>query len=166
VRQYTEVQGTLSPLHPSITVQVPVNVTTSSFGLSVRSTTVSNLGQVPVVQRLLLVDGQGDTVDQYEPDSAQGQPAPQSVDVLLRGAPEGGRLLVQIATADGAQAVQTGTVPPSSPDRSATVSFVLGVQRQDQSLTPQGVTSVLGQAVVGTLLFISSMQSGRPSGPD
>jgi hypothetical protein len=160
VERYAEVHGTLAPEHPSITIQVPVSVTTGSVGLSVRPAGLeTDLGELPVVEGLVLVDVRGETVDQVALESGQGQPPAQSVNVLLHDPPAGGRLLVQIATSSASQAIQTGTSSGSSPDRASAVSFVLGVQRQDVESAQQDSAPAQGQVVVGTVLISSSAET-------
>ncbi|MFI5458841.1 MAG: hypothetical protein ACHRXM_25720 [Isosphaerales bacterium] len=164
VLRYVEVPGTLNPGRTSVTIQVPVDLTTSSLGISVRSSTASvDPGETPVIEHMQLVDPQGEPVDQYTPDSGQGQPPAQSVNVLLHNAPAGGSLLVQITTLNGALATQTGTTTVSSPDANWNVSFVLGVQRQGEDPAQQVAAPAQGQVAVGTLFFTSSSQSGLSS---
>ncbi|HKI40388.1 MAG TPA: hypothetical protein VKA66_08370, partial [Mycobacterium sp.] len=164
MQRYMEVPGNLNAGHTSMTFQVPLDVMTSSLGISVRSSTTStDPGETPIVEQVQLVDSQGEPVDQYSPDSGQGQPPAQSVNVLLHNAPAGGRLLVQITTVNSALATQTGTTPVSSPDPNWNVSFVLGVQRQGEDSAQQVAAPAQGQVAVGTLFFPSSSQSGLSS---
>ncbi|CEF48391.1 unnamed protein product [uncultured bacterium] len=161
VQWYAEVQGTLSAGHPSMMIQVPVGQTTSSVGIFVRSATTGfEHGQLPIVERLLLVDVQGQPVDQFAPDPAQGQTAMQAVNVFLHDAPSGGRLLVQITAAENGHTSLPGPGSGSGGDPNWAVSFVLGVQRQEQNSAVQAAVPALGQALVGTLSSGSSPSSG------
>jgi hypothetical protein len=164
VQSYAVLRGTLSAERPSITVQVPLGLATSSVGLAVRAASPTNRGEVPVVQRLVLVDVQGQTVDQYTPDSAQGQPEPQNVNVVLPNAPSGGRLLVQIGAADGPQAIAPSPMTVSSADPNGNITFVLGVQRREQDSAGQpGAALGQGQAILGTVwLGLSSLSGASP----
>jgi len=146
-----------------MTIQVPVSPLTSALGLSIGPTAGSDPGDSPLIERMALLDQDGNTLDQVGPDWGQGQPAPQSVTVLLHDAPAGGRLLVQVSTASGALSTQTGPTTVSSASATGNVSFVLGVQRQEAGSTQQGASPGQGQVAVGTLLPISSGQSGLSS---
>jgi len=159
VQRYAEFRGTLNPGQSSMTVQIPVDAMTSSLGISVRpSGNGIDPAESPVIERMQLVDLQGDTVDQIATDSQQGQPPPQSVNVLLHNAPAGGQLLVQITTAAGALATPTNPTTVSGPASSWNVSFVLDVQRQEDS-AQQGAPPAQGLVAVGTVPFASSSQS-------
>jgi len=162
-QRYAEVEGTLTVERASITYQVSLDAMTGSVGFFVRPLNGMDPGDLPVVDGVTLLDQEGNTLDQVGPDFGPGQSPPQALSVLLHDAPAGGRLLVQISTASGALATQTGPTTLSSPSATGNVSFVLGVQRQEDGSAQQGAAPAQGQVAVGTLLFTSSGQSGLSS---
>jgi hypothetical protein len=160
--RHLEVDGTFSPDHTSQSYEIPVGPLTTSLRLGVSTPGAPNPSELPVFTQLSFVNPAG-AHGAAGPAWSQDPGAPEDLIVLLRDAPAGANLLVQIGAA-GPSGTPAGTTNVPGPSSNWTVPYVLNVERQDaQGSARQLVPAAQGSVSVGALVFAATSPVGYSS---
>jgi hypothetical protein len=161
------IKGMIDSDHPYMWVPIPVGPNDQAMELSVHSTS-GQPGESPAVAQVDLESSTGAPLAQYGPGNGTGPLPSPTVTAIIKNAPAGGQLDVQIgATSSGSTELEqsslssTAATTSSSQTSNWSVSFVLDIQRQELSNVAQATTSsVQAGSVVGTLVGATAPQNG------
>ncbi len=159
--------GTLDAAHPGFDVPVSVFASSESMEFLVRPTGESSV--TPALGMIKVFGPDGTALAEASPEFGPGDSPPQFLTVLTHGMPVGGRLVVQVMSAESSTSSETGTTAASAPSSGWSAPFVLYVQRQDDQV--QAGLSVSGppaqgSIATGILALPASAQAGVPSSSD
>ena len=159
--------GTLEPSHPFFEIEYTIETPDESFNFALLHGAGEN--GMPPAFMMKMFDANGNPLAEYNPEEL-GPPggAPPDLNVSLRSAPVGGKLVVQVTQSESStSAAGTVTTDPAASTGNWSVPFVLYVQRQDDEA--QAASSGLptqGVIAAGTLALTSSGQVVLPTSFD
>jgi hypothetical protein len=157
-----EFAGAVGAVHPLISLPAPAGSMTGSVELFFQPAEVAGPGLVPFFGRLAFLNSEGGALFQVSPDSEQGQPTVQLLNAVLHEASVDGHQLAQVASPPGASSAGPGVTSTASPTPNSSASFVVDVQRQEESGQQGGSPPAQAPVAFATLLAPSSWQAGLP----
>jgi hypothetical protein len=146
-----DVQGTLDASRQSESIEIPLDSSSESLGLTVQQTPNASSGSAPEVTNLILLNSSGSPLEEVSTGAFGQAGLAQSLSVALSGAAAGGRLVVQISTANASSSAGGSDASESSAADSS-VPFVLLVQRLSSNTSAGGQ---LDQATSGSLMVLT-----------
>jgi hypothetical protein len=159
--------GTLEPSHPLFEIEFTIETPDESFNFALLHGAGEN--GMPPAFMMKMFDTNGNPLAEYNPEEL-GPPggAPPDLNVSLRSAPVGGKLVVQVTPSESStSAAGTVTTDPAGSTGDWSVPFVLYVQRQDdEAQTASNGLPTQGVIAAGTLALTSSGQVVQPTSFD